>query len=57
MADKKNDSKKTYIAEGYQPSPQLHTRGYQATSKPQGGHQPTTSEKPKLPHGGSSESE
>ena len=61
MTEKKHDPKRVYIADGYQPEPQLHTHGYQAVSKPQGGHQPTTSQagqsQPKLPSGGSSESE
>lgn len=60
MSDKKPDTTRIFIADGYQPQ---SSRGYQAVAfepKPQGGHQPTTSQgeqgKPKLPSGGSSES-
>ncbi|WP_168217360.1 hypothetical protein [Paracoccus liaowanqingii] len=58
MSEEKPETPRVFIVDGYQPS--LATRGYQAVtfeSKPQGGHQPATSQAPtKLPSGGSSES-
>ncbi len=62
MTEKKPDTVRVFLTDGYQPL--QGTRGYQAVSfnpKPQGGHQPTTSQgsggQPKLPNGGSSESD